>query len=138
MEDCEGAVKVQGTETADNGKAAEGEKSGGEDNASAEGPTHFKDTDCAQDHQNGEADGRGDEGVEVKVEEHLAVLEVGFSTLAVLEVACFKLVAGNGEVVHQLVICRDDSLAVGAGVLLDIQRVDLIVVEGTDVDGESD
>ena len=138
MEYGEGAVKVQGAEATDNTEAEQGEKSGGEDNASAEGAEHFKDTDCAQDHQNSQADHGGDKRVKVQVKEHLAVLKVGFSALAVFKVAGFKLVAGDGEVVHQLVICLDDGVAVGAGVLLDIQRVDLIVVEGTDVDRESD
>ena len=134
----EGLIKVQGAESTDNTEADQGEKSGGEDNASAEGAEHFKDTDCAQDHQNSQANHGGDKRVKVQVKEHLAILKVGFAALAVLKVAGLKLVAGDGEVVHQLVICRDDSLAVGARVLLDIQRVDLIVVEGADVDGESD
>ena len=102
------------------------------------GTAKLKATRDIEDKENRQAKHGCNQCVEVQVKEHLAIHEVGLARLAVLEFTRLKLVAGDGEVVHQLVVCLNNGLTVGTRVLLDIQRINLRVIEGTDVDRQTD
>ena len=138
MEDGEGGVKVQCCKAAYQGKATESVSTRREGDVHTEWtPQLVYPEPVEEDHQH-RAEKRDYEGDAVKVKQHLAVLKVRFTVLAVGKISRAELLARYGKIVEQLVVCLLYCVIVGTRVFLDVKRLYLHVVEWPEVDGKCD
>ena len=138
MENGKRFVKIDSNDTADKGKSTESKGTRGENNVHTEGTPKVKFTKLLEYKKRHRSYKRNNEGIKIKVEKSLAIYKVGFTRLAVCKITRAKLVTRNGEIIHKLVVCLDDSLAVSTRVFFNIESIDLCVVEGAHVDRKPD